>query len=30
MRPSFFPKGNRIIYDTDLLGEIRTIKVPVK
>lgn len=30
MRPSFYPKGNRIIYDTDLLGEIRTIKVPVK
>ena len=30
MRPSFYPKGNRIIYDTDLLGEIRTMKVPVR
>lgn len=30
MRPSFYPKGNKIIYDTDLLGEIRTMKVPVK
>lgn len=29
MRPTFYPKGNRIIYDTDLLGEIRTIRVPV-
>ena len=30
MRPSFYPKGNRIIYDTDLLGEIRTMKVAVR
>ena len=30
MRPSFYPKGNRIIYDTDLLGEIRTMRVPVR
>ena len=30
MRPSFYPKGNRIIYDTDLLGEIRTMTVPVR
>lgn len=30
MRPSFFPGGKKIIYDTDLLGEIRTIKVPSK
>ena len=30
MRPSFYPKGNRIIYDTDLLGEIRTLSVPVR
>ena len=30
MRPSFYPKGNRIIYDTDLFGEIRTLRVTVK
>jgi len=30
MRPSFYPKGNRIIYDTDLFGEIRTLRVPVR
>ena len=30
MRPTFYPKGNRIIYDTDLLGEIRIMRVPVK
>ena len=30
MRPVFYPKGNRIIYDTDLLGEIRTIRAPVR
>ena len=30
MRPSFYPKGNRIIYDTDLLGEIRTMIVPLR
>lgn len=30
MRPSFFPGGKNIIYDTDLLGEIRTIRVPSK
>ena len=30
MRPSFFPDGKRIIYDTDLLGEIRTMGVPLK
>ena len=28
MRPSFFPNGKKIIYDTDLLGEIRTIRAP--
>ncbi len=30
MRPSFFPSGKQIIYDTDLLGEIRTVKVSSK
>jgi len=30
MNPSFFPDGKRIIYDTNLLGEIRTVKVPSK
>jgi len=30
MRPSFFPGGRKIIYDTDLLGEIRTVRVPRK
>ena len=30
MRPSFFPGGKKIIYDTDLLGEIRTVRLPPK
>ena len=30
MRPSFFPDGKNIIYDTELLGEIRTVRVPSK
>lgn len=30
MNPSFFPDGKKIIYDTNLLGEIRTMRVPSK
>ena len=30
MRPSFFPKGKKIIFDTDLLGEVRTMGVSPK